>query len=309
MRIAVLVNYSANNGAASKKWQLIEKKVKAMLPSDTIYFQYNTPCNLENIIRTLIFRFNVKNFVSAGGDGSLNCLLNSLAKINQNHLTEYCIGAIGLGSSNDFHKPVKNQIDGIPVKIDFSVKNYTDSGLICITNYGRPYKRLFIINASLGFTAQGNMLFNKGDRIIRFFKSKSTNLTILWTVFKTLIKFRNLPLQINIGNTSKKVNVTNLSIAKNPNISGNFQYDISTTPNSGKLGFYLAENLSKPAMVALLYNLTRNKFSKIKNCSVNFIENIEIKSDSNIAVETDGEIFFGKKFLFSVFPKSILIAG
>lgn len=308
MKIVVLINSSANNGGAKKKWDLIEDKIKSMLPVNTIYFKYKTPCNLDNLLKSFIFRYKVKNFISAGGDGSLNNLLNSLARINKNHLNEYCIGAIGLGSSNDFHKPIRNQINGIPIKIDFANQELRDTGVVNIAKSGIQSKKLFLINSSIGFTAQGNYLFNKGDQIIRFLKKKSTNMAILWTVFKTLITFKNLYVQINQNNASRKVNITNLSIAKNPNISGNFRYDLQTAPDSGKLGLYLAENLSKLEALKLLYQLTKNRFSELKNCSVDFIQNLEILSDSNIALETDGEIFTGNYFRFSVLPKSVLIA-
>jgi len=309
MNTAVLINCSANNGGAKIKWLQIEKMVKAMLPPGTFYIPYETPCNLDNVIKSLISNFQVRHFIAAGGDGSVNYLINALARLNNLVLSEFCIGAIGLGSSNDFHKPVKHKIKNVPVKINFSNKKYADTGIVNYSGNGQVSKRLFIINASLGFTAEGNYLFNKGDKIIRFLKFRSTNLAIFWTVLKTFIKYKNISLQIACEGAKKEMNVTNLSIAKNPNISGSFSYDLSTEPDSGKLGFYLAENLNKTETLRLLYQLTKNRFSEFNKCCVKFIQNLVVKSESNIAIETDGEIFMGKHFHFSVLPKAISIAG
>lgn len=299
---------SANNEAAKVKWQLIEHEVKKLLPKNTLYIPYYPPCQLQGIIQALISNACVTNFISAGGDGSINNLINILVKTRKLDLNKFCIGAIGLGSSNDFHKPIRTRIGNIPVKIDFKNKKLADIGVVRFKNNGPYAERMFLINASLGFTAEGNLLFNKGDKVIRFLKAKSTNLAILWTVFKTLTKFKNHYLDINSNGISEKIKVTNVSLAKNPNISGNLRYDKSTEQNSGKLGFYLAEDFSKTEIVKLLYCLIRNRFSELDKCRVKFLQSIDILSDSSIALETDGETFEGKKFHFSILPKSILIA-
>src|SRR5437016_2873987 len=47
-----------------------------------------------------------RSFVAAGGDGTVNALLNAIVACeNRPPLEEFTLGAVGLGSSNDFHKP------------------------------------------------------------------------------------------------------------------------------------------------------------------------------------------------------------
>ncbi|MBN1822061.1 MAG: hypothetical protein JW833_15180 [Prolixibacteraceae bacterium] len=302
MKTAVFINYSSNNGKARKKWLTIENDIRKILPADTCYIPYETPCSLKNIIQCLIKFENIRYFVSAGGDGSLNYLVNLLAEITDFSFENLAVGAIALGSSNDFHKPFRNQVKGIPVRIDFNSLIPQDAGLVAISGSEQTIKKAFVINASLGFTAEGNLYFNNGGGIIRFLKPRSVQSAILWAVIKTLISYRNLSLQLKIDGEEKKCQVTNLSIAKNPHVSGNFCYDISTAPDSGKLGLYLAENLNRSGIIKLLYHLSRNRFSTQKNCSVVFSENIEINSGLPVACETDGEVFLGTNFRFSVLP-------
>ena len=309
MKTAVLINYSSNNGNAAKRWAVIENDIRKMLPPNTCFIPYETPCNLKNILQSLIVCEKTVNFVSAGGDGSLNCLINELAEITGSGLTKIRIGAIGLGSSNDFHKPFGKQVRGIPVKIDFTSLKPADAGLVQYQASGENLKRIFVINASLGFTAMGNLNFNNGDRFTRFLKPRSVQLAILWTIIKTVLRYRNQNLEINCNSLIRKFKVTNLSIAKNPHVSGNFSYDIFTPPDSGKLGLYLAEDFSRLGIVRLFYHLSKNRFSKVKNCCVSFIENAEINSAGPVELETDGEVFRGNHFCFSVLPKVLMFAG
>lgn len=309
MKTAVLINALPGHDKALRKWKNIEKEIKQMLPADTIYLPFDSKAGYTGLVDDLLKVSGVKFFVSAGGDGSLNHMINTLGRLTHYRFTGLCIGAIGLGSSNDFHKPAGHRVKGIPVKIDFQNKNPVDLGLVEYSDSGETKSRLFAINASLGFVAQGNLFFNKGDAVIRFFQKNATGLAILWAVIKTFLNYRNHNLQIKMNDNDKNIRLTNLSVAKNPNVAGTFCYDIATAHDSGELGLYLAQNLTRFQAARLLVNMTRNRFSEYKNCSVEFIRNLQVDATETIALETDGEVFEGRHFEFSVLHKAIYQAG
>ena len=309
MKTAVLINGFANNGSAGKKWDHIEDDVKSIMPVGTLYIHFSETDNHNSLMETLINEYKVKNFISAGGDGSINNLINTLAGVTNYQLEPYSIGAIGLGSSNDFLKPVKHKISGIPVKIDFENKKPVDLGLVEFTDRDTTKKQLFIVNASLGFTALGNQLFNdNSNKIIRFLKPRSTGIAILWTIIQTLRTYQNIDLEIAYNEEQISSSVTNLSIAKNPNVSGSFCYDIDPGADSGSLGLYLAENFKRQQIPKLLYALYRKRFSKTKNCKTALVHSVEINSAKPVLLETDGEIIEAGRFRFSVLPKALFVA-
>lgn len=310
MKTAILINFSANNNTGKKKWDRIRDKVINLFEEKPIEIGYTIPFDIKNCIKKLINESNVTFFISAGGDGSINYILNALLEIDPQASEKFCLGAIGLGSSNDFLKPFSNSIDGIPVKIDDKKKYITDVGKVeILDSHNIKNQRCFVVNSSLGITAEANLLFNQGDFFINRCKSKSTSLTIIYTVIKTLIRFRNIWVQILDGSVTNQGKIANISLTKSPYISGSFCYDNATPPDSGEFAYYCAGDISKFEIIRTLYDLTKGNFCGRPKRTHSFVKNVKIKSETRIALETDGEVQQGKEFDFSVLPKAIYLAS
>ncbi|UCH14271.1 MAG: hypothetical protein JSV22_14370 [Bacteroidales bacterium] len=310
MKAAILINNSASNNTGEKKWKRIKDKVLKRFPKNTIVIPYKVPFNLFHCLKKLINEKGVTCFISAGGDGSINYLLNALIKITGRHSRNYCLGGIGLGSSNDFLKPFSDYIEGVPVKINPDFNNLTDVGKVTYTDEESEVKaRYFIVNASLGITADANLLFNKGDLFIRYMKSRSVGLTILYTVIKTLITYKNKLITVNGGVESHKLRIANLSLTKSPYISGNFYYDRCPGKISGKLGFHCTGDMTKMEIIRTLYDLSKGRYTGLAKRSTSFVDELDISSADFLAMETDGEIQVGKRFSFTTIPKALCLAS
>lgn len=310
MKTAVFINYSANNCNGGIKWTRIRKKVLQILPENTIVIPYEVPFDLNRRIKQLIRDEEVRFFISAGGDGTLNLILNTILNTAGRTSKDYCLGAIGLGSSNDFFKPFTNTIDGIPVKINADFKNLNDVGKVTFFDEKNEHKsRFFIINASLGITADANLLFNRGDAFIRFMKSRFTGLTILYTALKTLIRYKNKEVKLKDITGIHPVKLTNVSLTKNPYISGSFHYDQAPGKDSGKLGFHCSWSMTKMEIIKTLYDLSKGRFPESAKRSTSFVNSINVCFEEYLALETDGEVQLGKNTTFSTIPKALNIAS
>ena len=310
MKTAILVNYSANQNSGKKKWLRISDQVIKQLPGKPLIIPYETPFNIKGCVKNLIHEHGISCFISAGGDGSVNYLVNALISITGKASSNYCIGGIGLGSSNDFLKPVMKKINGVPVKIQPDKNNFSDVGKVTYLDPDNQERcRLFIINASLGITADANLLFNKGDRFIRFTKSRMVGISILYTALKTLARYRNKTITITTDETTKRIKIANISLTKSPYISGSFHYDQSPLRDGGNLGFHCTGDLNKMEIIKTLWDLSRGLYNGSPKRETSFISNLKIESDEPVALETDGEIQMGKKFTFSVIPRAICLAS
>jgi len=309
MRTAVLINYSACNQTGKKKWLQIRERIISLLPRDTIYVPFEMPFNTKECLSGLIGKEGINTIISAGGDGSINHILNNLMEITDNSLKGICLGAIGLGSSNDFLKPVGFQIRGIPCRIHDKESKLSDIGQVHYMNEGNEWQsRSFLINASLGITADANLLFNRGDLIIRTLKSRALDLTILYTALKTLARHKNKEVGIKENGTWNAMKIANINITKSPYISGGFHYDRCPARDSGQFGFHCTGDLSRLEIIRTLMDLSKGIFRETAKKKTRFLGQLEISSDKILALETDGEIQLGRNFRFSTIPRAVRLA-
>ena len=311
MKAAILINYSANNGTAEKKWLKIKDRVLELFPSKPLLIPYQGDFNMHACLEGLIRNEGVNFFISAGGDGSINNLLNQLIVLCGYHLNAFCLGGIGLGSSNDFLKPASNYIDEIAVKINLSESVLSDIGVVqYYDRFGTFKTKAFIVNASLGVVAEANSFFNEGNFYFRFLKKKFVGVAIVYAAIHTIFHFENKIVQIITDNSrSSRQVVANISIVKNPNISGNFRYDHQTAINSGLFGLHIIGDVSHFELLKILRGLSKGRFPIEWKCSTSFESHIEIEADQQLLFETDGEVCESNHLKFYVEPAAIRLAG
>ncbi|MEM9920571.1 MAG: diacylglycerol kinase family protein [Bacteroidota bacterium] len=302
----IFVNVAANNNEGKKRWERIEKQVVASLLPAIEIVKYKPPFDFAPDIRRFLAANEEGYIISSGGDGSLNVLLNTLLPLMGESRQRIGIGAIGIGSSNDFHKPFNRKLEGIPLRID-SHTSAVDIGQVDYTVDAKKWHRkYFLINASIGLIANANELFNKGDFIIDRLKNRFLNTTILYTALKTIATHRNMMGALIQENGHKeRVPLTNLSIIKNRHVSGEFMYDQKMEADNGLLGLNYCYDLNRIGILQALSDLKRGRFSgKPKRVST-YIKSVEIELDKIGSLETDGEITAIKKAKISVLPKAI----
>ncbi|MDR3610105.1 MAG: diacylglycerol kinase family protein [Ignavibacteriaceae bacterium] len=295
----ILFNNKSCGGNAAIKWQTFIK---------------NYDLNNSNVIETgkgdckEIISFALSNgeteFTAAGGDGTVNYLLNTLISCSDNsQISSLKLGAIGLGSSNDLHKPYEksNLIGMIPFRLNFSKSEFRDVGKLTFISEGNRITKYFLINASIGITAEGNFLFNNPDRILSHLKNLNTNSAILYSALKTISGYSDITAELKIkGANPWKVNITNLNIVKNPNITGNLSYGYPANYNNGKFNVHLAHDMSKLEVIQLFLALQKGKIDKIDKLDSFSADEFEIISDKLFNLEYDGEVIQTDSVLFSI---------
>lgn len=310
-KVAILVNLDAKQGMAKYAWKEISHDVLNYFPEDTLVLTYSIPFDIEQVILELINSKKVDGFVSAGGDGSLNFVLNAIIKTQKDNAKNFYLGSIGLGSSNDFLKPNSNKIKKIPVRMNWLKSRLADVGLVQYENSkGKQKTRYFVINANMGVTASANYSFNNPGKILAFLKKKWTNLAIMFAALNGIFCYRNYPVNMLIDKTlSKEIQLSNLSVIKNPNISGKFRYSQKIVYNDGFLGLNYCNGMTKYELIATLFGLLKGKFIANSKRETYKIKSLDVISKDLVPIETDGEVFLGNKIRFKILPKTIYTMG
>jgi diacylglycerol kinase family enzyme len=303
----VLINKNSGGGTAERKWNLVYPQLNLNGSTKTYFVGANDSSN-EFILEAL--NEGKTDFVIAGGDGSINYFLNHLLNLaDPEILKEVKIGAVGIGSSNDFHKPFrsKNIVEKIPFKLNFKDAIHRDVGCLIFEKDSKTFKKYFLINASLGITAKGNNFFNNPDLILRFLKKINTQSAITYAAIKNIFTYKNFKVTMESNNESFTANVSNLGILKSPFFTGKLRYQSDPLPNNGLFDIHLYESLSKVKLLQLFYNLSKGISDTSLNKKFWRTDRITISSDKEFAVEFDGEVITTKSVEFSIIPRLIKV--
>jgi diacylglycerol kinase family enzyme len=281
----VVLNPLAGGGRAEKKWGSIKSK----LPIPYALVTLEAASKLRYPLLEA-FRHGYRLFTAAGGDGTMNLLTQTVIDtFSENELQEISLGAIGLGTSNDFHKPFDKMIGSFPCRLDFAKKQKRDLLELTLNSANNHQKRRYcLLNASCGITAKANSDFNRPGAILKLLKKYCPAFSILFAVMKSVLTFQNIPLTI----MSKPYLITNIGIVKSPFFSGNFAYECQF-PADGSFNAYICHSMSLWEALKTLFNLRNHCFiegHKSHRITIDPNGSLEIDSNCPIPFEFDGEV-------------------
>lgn len=301
----VILNPAAGGGTAAAKWKRIEAGVRERLGSFSLVVADDAQEVRSRVASAL--GSGETEIIAAGGDGTVNLVMASILEhAPRGTLERVKLGAIGLGSSNDFHKPMSeaNMIEGVAFKLDFVAAIPHD---VCLLTYrdeaGELRSRRWLINASIGTTAEANRLFNNPDAVLRFLKRFLPAAAMVYAALRTVLSYksRRMAITLDEGETIH-ARVKNLGIVKNPHFTGALSYDSPYEPGSGHVYVHLMNGVSVPRLALTLLGLLRGKFSGRKGTRSWRATRLRIATDEPFAVEGDGEVVMAKRAYFTVVP-------
>jgi diacylglycerol kinase family enzyme len=257
-----IINPAAGGGKALKKWsRIVPRLSEAVGPLDI--FVSTSRDHLEEAMPGLLEQGH-REFIAAGGDGTVNTVLGAItAHADPELLQGITVGAVGLGSSNDFHKPFQRMIGNVPCRIDFDDSRCHDIGVLSYDDaQGHPRVRYWFINASIGIAAEANRFFNRPDRLLRALKRASTSVAIAYAALAAIVTNRPRDLALAIdGRPCANTGVRNLGVVKNPHFAGSLRYESPHQQDSGFFHVHRLGALSRFGLLRALARLARGRFA------------------------------------------------
>lgn len=302
----IFLNPHCDYGKGRKKWEKVESSLRLRYGEFEVE-EIHSPDHIAQQIKDAAGR-GERVFIAAGGDGTVNLMVNAILRLSA-FKEEIVFGAVGLGSSNDFHKPFRPEtfIDGIPTRMDWRHTVISDVIRLRYRN-SCPHlsTRYSIINASLGITAEANAFYNMRLPFVDFIQKFSLEAAIILSALKTILTYRNIPCHVRISKSDqRRFLLTNLGIIKNPHFAGNLCYDTPVRSDDGRLGVNLCFGMTKWEAMRTLMSLQNHKFRGLpKTCSWDATR-LEVESQKPFALEMDGEVVEASYAEFRLIPKAL----
>jgi diacylglycerol kinase (ATP) len=303
-RPLVLLNPGCNYGTGRRRWDKVCTGLRGRI-GDFDMVEFRPSDSLRNLTARALDA-GARFLIAAGGDGTVNIILNALFDLGR--AGGVTLGAVGLGSSNDFHKPYRKErfIAGCPARVDLSSARPVDVVRIDYADGGTSMTRYCLLNASIGVTAEANAFFNSRSGFIRALQRVSVDAAVYAAALRTMLGFRNIACRINIDDAGGlELDVSNLGVIKRPNFAGSLCYDTPVALDDGRMAVNVAFGLSFFGRIAAFVALSRGRFSGRPGTMASYGTKVEVSSPRHFAVEFDGEVVGASRAVFTVVPKGI----
>ncbi|WP_280294964.1 diacylglycerol/lipid kinase family protein [Nocardia abscessus] len=310
----VVLNPRSNAGTALRRWEPVESVLRARHPDLSVELPADAQHATE-LVRAAATRPNPPSvLVAAGGDGMVNLVLNALMDpaTDRPRAVGSALGAVGLGSSNDFHKPVPDsaRVGTIPVRIDAARADLVDVGKASVRLAdGTRAVRYFLLNASMGLVAAGNHSFNQAAGLIGWLKSRSVDAAILATALSTIATHRPLPVAVRGDNWMYAAPITNIGVLKSVYFAGGMHYDTAVTRADGRFDVNIWAEAGRLRTLGLVAGLYAGRFrrSRLAVCYRDAV--VELRPDRPAPLELDGEITMVESARLEVLPRVLKVCA
>ena len=304
----VLVNPHAGSDKARARWDALEPHFRRTFGDVPVVYTTGSE-DIQQAVRAAA-RSEDPRIVVAGGDGTANEVVNALMHLKPALRDRCTLGAIGLGSSNDFHKPFKSAetLDGVPTRLAFQTAEPCDVGLVRYSSDTTVSRRFFFLNASAGITAEGNARFNSPGPLLKILKRTHVPLAILYAAFTSLFTYKDIPVRLNVaGAGSLFTSMTNLGILKSPYFSGDLRYDASRNYSNGRFVVVACSGMDIRHRLSLFRALKNGSLSGLQMVRSWSTPAVEIESPASFLLEMDGETVQAHWARFTVVPRILKV--
>ncbi len=282
-----IVNPIAGGGKARALMPKIKEFFKASGVDFDIY-QTKGPCDaIEAASRAAEEGFDI--IVAAGGDGTVNEILNGLAG------TRAILAVIHGGKGNDFATAVH-----MPRDLDSACKALLRAETKDI-DLGKVMDRFFINSVGVGFDATVALRVNRG---IKPFKGTSA---YIYAFFETLWSYKLVEMEIDLGNGPIEAAPLLVAVGIGQAYGGGMRIVPDAIQDDGLFDVCIFNNMNRLALIYHFPKVFSGKLKQLEQAGMYRASEIKLNLSEVSPLHMEGEILFGDKMHFTLKPKGMKV--
>ncbi len=282
----LICNPKAGAGRALKDRARIEAVLqKAQIPYELRFTEYHRHAIG---LAAAAYRQGYRHFIAAGGDGTLNEIVNGVASTGRSHLAECTFALLPVGKGNDWARSTRipRSYDAAAALLKKGRRATQEIGCVRWTREdGSTEERLFVNMFGAGFDAF------VVEQIVRKFekKKKLSALSYMLELLRSLFSYRSRPAEIAIGEQKLNVTLFTLAAGIGEYNGGGMRQCPGSDMNDGLLEITVVRKVSRATVLRNLPGLFSGKFVKRKEVSRHKSRHLILKGEG-LAIEVDGEL-------------------
>jgi diacylglycerol kinase family enzyme len=250
----------------------------------------------------------VRTFLAAGGDGTVSTLANALLDRARPAPTPLVLGALGLGSSNDFHKPVTRRVRGVPLRLDAEGAQTFHPVRVCMVGADSTERtRYSMVSASIGVTARGNAAFDRGGVLLDMLKRRWVGAAVIVSALTAIARHANVPCRLWADATELAGPFANASFSRTPHVAGGLAFDTPVDPTGARLSLNVCGRMGHLELLAALFDMARGRLSRRPKTAHVWARTISLASGAPFDLEIDGEVFSVLRADLGVAPQELAL--
>lgn len=301
----VLVNGTAGNGAGSRNWKKIARRLGTAAIDHEMQLTSSTSEVPGRVYDAL--QRGYRRFAVAGGDGSINHLINALFTQDLVPAGELKVALLPLGTGNDWLKT-----HGIGTKMHKAIKYLHDErfylhdiGYIDCHAMEGTVRQYFINIAGFGFDGQvvkRQSLTMSGFNLGAF--------SYLYIVLASLFGYQAPQVEISTDRERLRELIFSMNVAICCYSGGGMQFGPRAVPNDGLFDLTLIRKIAPLKIVLNLHRLFTGSYVKQREVSLHRGQEVEIRTPGYLPAEVDGEMLpVSNRYTLGIIPRAIEVVS
>ncbi|MGQ8335683.1 diacylglycerol/lipid kinase family protein [Sunxiuqinia sp. A32] len=243
-----------------------------------------------------------RKLIVAGGDGTLNEVVNGVFQQDECSPDEIVVGMIPVGTGNDWIKTfqIPNNYKSAIKKLLKGKTIQQDVGRITYEESGNKKTRIFANMAGFGFDA---MVAEKANRLKN--KGRSGLLVYLQSLGASYLQYQTRKVRIAVDGQEVEDFVFSASIGIGKYNGGGMMQAPNAVPNNGIFEVTIIHKIGFWGIVRNLPGLFNGSYIKDRRVSSFQAKHVSITSEKSIPGEVDGETLGNHQFDIEILPSQL----